>query len=157
MQEEVVILLVSVTFIMGAVVLIVVSMINRRHLREMAHRERLAMIERGLVPPPEKDPARFEAATGLSPALRPHAPRGERYRTAGVAMLGIGAGLFLLIGGIGGVLGVAVGVGGAWMMLGAALLLNYFLMNREPRGTPPSPWTAPAAPRDSEPPPNVAP
>ena len=33
----------------------------------MEHRERLAMIERGLMPSPESDPGGFETAAGFTP------------------------------------------------------------------------------------------
>ena len=46
-------------------------------------------------------------------------------------MIGLGVGLAFLIGLTGGDPGVGLGVGGAWVALGAASLLNYFLITRE--------------------------
>ena len=38
----------------------IVSTIAKGRVRELEIRERIAMIERGMVPPPEADPAGFE-------------------------------------------------------------------------------------------------
>lgn len=155
MAEEVVMVVVLGMFIVSGAVLMIATMNNRRRLREMAHRERLAMIERGLIPSPEADPVRFEAATGLA------APRGGdragRFRTAGVTLIGIGLGLMVLITFAGGSAGVGIGIGGAWAILGAAALLNYFLMTRETDEYAAARWVPPAAPPRSEPPNNIAP
>ena len=152
MNEETAIMFSVLAFVAGGVTLIIASMNNRRRLKEMHHRERLAMIQGGLIPSPELDPAGFEAGAGLTRAA---SGRGERYRTAGVAMIGLGLGLLVLIAGAFGEFGIGFGVGGAWVMLGSALLANYFLMRGEPIREP-EPWTPPR-PRGSEPPSNVAP
>jgi len=131
--EEVVLFLSFVVVATGGVILMIAAMHNRRRLREMAHRERLAMIERGLVPSPESDPAGFEAATGLDVPVSRGPVAGERFRTIGIAMIGVGVGLALLISVAGGSASVGIGIGGAWAALGAASLLNYFLMSRERR------------------------
>ena len=140
MQEEVAVMIVFITVVGGAVALLVTSMNNRRRLRELEHRERVAMIERGLVPAPETDPAAFEAATGLREPSR--IGRGQRFRTAGVSLIGVGLALLCLLGFTVDA-EVAFGVGGAWMMLGGALLLNYFLLQREVEPGPPTRWTPP--------------
>lgn len=142
-----------VVFILGGVVLMIAAMNNRRRLIEIAHRERIAMIERGLVPAPELDPAGFEAGAGLGPRRAGSAP-GERYRTAGVIMIGLGLGLMVLLTFAAGVPQIGVGVGGAWAVLGAALLLNYFLVSRREfdtfggntRWRPPTPREPPDPP-----------
>lgn len=133
MDESTVLLTVFVLFVVAGLILLLMAMHNRRYMRELAHRERMAMIERGLVPSPESDPAEFEAATGLAtPPPPPTLPkRGDRFRTVGVAMIGLGLGLAFLIGMTGGDPEVGLGVGGAWVALGAASLLNYFLIRRE--------------------------
>jgi hypothetical protein len=134
------VLIVLLVFIFGGVVLMMTAMNNRRRLIEIAHRERVAMIERGLVPSPELDPAGFEAGAGLDRRRG----TGERYRSAGVIMIGVGLGLMVLLAFAAGVPQIALGVGGAWAVLGAASLLNYFLVTRRdlddfatPRWRPP--------------------
>lgn len=154
MHEEVIILFTVLALVAGGVVIMVLAMFNRRHQREMEHRERLAMIERGLVPAPERDPAGFEAAAGLGSR-----GAGDRYRSAGVAMIGLGLALMMLIGFAAENGTMAVGIGGAWIMLGAALVINYYLVRRD-RSQPSTQHWAPLSPRhppEPEPPTNVAP
>ena len=59
-------------------------------------RERIAMIERGLVPPPEVDPRGFDRAMSRYDRYA-SAPPG-RHRRAGVTLMGVGFGLMVLIG-----------------------------------------------------------
>jgi len=122
------VLVAVVVIVISGVLLMVVAMNNRRRLIEAAHRERVAMIERGLVPAPERDPGGFEAGTGLS-APPPNA-KAERYRTAGVVFIGLGLGLMALLTFAAGVPDIGIGVGGSWAVVGGALLLNYFLLTR---------------------------
>lgn len=139
--------------IVAGAVLMITAMIGRRKVREMEHRERLAMIERGLMPSPESDPAGFETAAGLTP---PDGEPGDRYRTAGVLMIGFGLALMFLIGFTGSA-SVGIGIGGAWAVVGGASLLNYFLITRreELRGRRQT-WNPPI-PKAPGPPPNVGP
>ena len=113
--------------IVAGSVLMITTMANRRRMREMEHRERLAMIERGLMPAPEMDPGGFESAARLT--LPPDEP-GEGYRTAGVLMIGLGFGLMLLIGLTARKASVGIGIGGGWVIIGAASLINYYLITR---------------------------
>src|SRR5687768_18556666 len=106
----------------------VVAMNNRRRLIEAAHRERVAMIERGLVPAPERDPGGFEAGTGLSGP--PPNAKAERYRTAGDGFIGLGPGLMVVVTVAAGVPDVGIGVGGSWDVVGGALLLDSVLLTR---------------------------
>ncbi len=131
MQDETLILTICVVFVASGVALLLMAMNNRRYMRELAHRERMAMIERGLVPAPESAPVQFEAAAGSAPEAAAAPRRGERFRTIGIAMIGLGLGMAFLIGLTGGTPEVGLGVGGAWVALGCASLLNYFLIRRE--------------------------
>jgi hypothetical protein len=142
--------------VFAGVGLFMAAMTSRRKMREMEHRERLAMIERGLVPSPETDPAGFESATGLSGPQR--GASGAPYRTAGVLMIGFGLGLMMLITFSAGNFQVGLGIGGAWAILGAASLVNYFLIANREHTVTTRHWT-PAAPSrpPAEPPANVAP
>ena len=133
MQGETVILTVFVLIVAAGLALLLMSMNNRRYVRELAHRERMAMIERGLVPPPEGDLVQFEPAPtpGVISPASPAPKRGERFRTIGVAMIGLGVGMAFIVGFTGGQPVVALGVGGAWTALGVASLFNYFLIRRD--------------------------
>jgi hypothetical protein len=125
------------------------AIVSRRRIREMEHRERLAMIERGLAPSPEADPAGFERRTGIARAAQ--SPHAARNRSAGVILIGFGLALAVLIAFAAGQPGVGLGIGGAFALLGAAFVVNGVLMSRD---VPlPGPITTPAARRDvSEPP-----
>jgi len=149
MSDNGIVLFLLFTIVAG-VVLMIAAMNNRRKMRELEHRERLAMIERGVVPSPETDPAAFEAAAGFPDGSKDDDDRSQRYRTAGVMLIGFGFGLIFVIGVAARAPEVGWGIGGAWISLGAASLLNYWLMSRRrPR------WTPPAHRPDS--PPNIAP
>ena len=142
------ILFLLMTIVAGAA-LMIAAMHNRRLVREMEHRERLAMIERGVMPSPETNPAAFEAAAGFLEPDKDEVNRSQRYRTAGVLLIGFGLGLVFVIGVAAGNPDVGWGIGGAWISLGAASLLNYWLMSRRTH------W--PPATRRPEPPTNSTP
>lgn len=152
MGEEGLVIAMVLTIIAG-VALMIAAMTNRRKVREMEHRERLAMIDRGLMPSPESNPPGFDAAAGLGDAPAAAPDRRERYRTAGILLIGFGVGLMCLIGIAGGSPEIGVGIGGAWVSLGAASLLNYMLLSRREEDSRAARWTPP--PRRPEPPANI--
>lgn len=126
MDEAVMVLTVvlPLIFLAGGVLVILMGMYQHTKTLEMKHRERLAMIERGLAPPPELDPAAFE-----------YWQRRERNPPAkstsiGVIVVALGLGLGLLIGFAGGAPEAAAGVGGAIVVLGAAFIINGELNRR---------------------------
>jgi hypothetical protein len=125
--EELVVLLFGMMILAGVAVLWM-AMQSRRRIREMEHRERLAMIERGLIPPPELDPALFERRTGIAPGTE--TPAAARSRSIGVMMIGLGFGTMFLITFAGGAPGTGVGIGGAFAILGAAFYVNSKLASR---------------------------
>jgi len=119
------------TIVFGAIViggfcLIAYAFTTRQRLRELAMRERIALIERGLVPPPEVDPVRFERIVGAS--TRPRSATAQRYRSAGMMLMGLGVALLILLAFAAGVPGVGIGVGGGLVALGAAIFFNGVLM-----------------------------
>ncbi len=127
-RTEETIILMGLLGMMSGVAIIWMAMQNRRHLRELEHRERLAMIERGLMPSPETDPVAFERAITLA---RSPEPRGtSRMRSAGVMMIALGIGFMFLLTFTAREPGVGIGVGGAFAILGAAFFINSSLMSR---------------------------
>jgi hypothetical protein len=82
---------------------------NRRQIREMEHRERLAMIDRGLILAGAR-PEQFERRTGVGSAASDVSA--ARFRTQGVIMIGCGLALAVIIGFAGGAPRVGVGIGG---------------------------------------------
>lgn len=131
--------LMLVVVVLGGFGLIAYSFMSRQRLRELAVRERIAMIERGLVPPPEVDPAQFDRAVGET--RRPASgytvntarisTKAQRYRSAGVVLMGLGFGLLMLIGFAANALDVGFGVGGGIVALGVASFLNGVLLSRD--------------------------
>jgi hypothetical protein len=144
-------LVVPIVAIVAVFALRIVQSVMHARVREFEVRERIAMIERGLVPPPEKDPQGFDRAMGRYDRYRareddfdwPRRPR-RRYRSAGVIMIGIGLGMMLLVGLSGESMRHALGVGGFMFVLGLAFFINSWLEREYDRrvdyqGPPPPP------------------
>ncbi len=137
-------MLIPIVAIVGGLGIMALKIYQSGKMRELAYRERIAMIERGLAPPPEVDPARFERSIGYH--LRTTTDvRAERHRTTGVMLVGLGMGMLLLLAFAGGEPGVGVGVGGAIALIGVTFLVNSFLVSQ--RQMPPPPHDAGAPPR----------
>ena len=122
---------VAIAAITGWAVLTLYRMHVAGRAREQAHRERLAMIEKGLVPPPEADPGQFERMMDWHPS-RPWEP--DRYRDSlrtGIILIGVGVGLatMLYLMNAGG----AMGVGALLIVMGAAFLVIAMFEVRSPR------------------------
>jgi hypothetical protein len=120
---------------------LIVKSIVRARVRELEIRERIAMIEKGLVPAPEVDPRGFDRAMARRDGTDEYEPYsgGYRYnrsalrhRRAGTTLVGVGLGLMLMIAFAGEDPQQGVGVGGFLVMLGLAFLVNGFLDRREP-------------------------
>lgn len=102
---------------------IIILTLSKARVRELEVRERIAMIERGLVPPPEVDPRGFDRAMLLMAEGRRHRSPG-RHRRAGVTLMGVGFGLMMLIGVAGGAMNEGIGVGGFFVIMGLAFFIN---------------------------------
>jgi hypothetical protein len=143
--EEISVFWIPVAAIIGAFVYAIVHTMSRARLRELEIRERIAMIERGLVPPPEVDPRGFDRAMHR---LDRHQYRSGavRHRRAGVTLMGIGFGLMLLIGFTAGDPRVAIGVGGFLAVIGLAFFVNSLIDNWPELPSGGSGWSAPPPP-----------
>ena len=118
--------------IFAGVAVLWMAMSNRRALREMEHRERIALIQAGIVPAPEADPLAFETQFEPSSTLS----RKDRWRTAGTLTVGLGMALLVLLSFTGnGDIGFAVG--GAFVVLGLSFLLNGTLLSPTPTAVRP--------------------
>src|SRR6266508_6888468 len=84
--------LIPLVAIIGSFVYAITQTLARARVRELEVRERIAMIERGLVPPPEVDPRGFDRAMHR---LERHQFRSGagRHRRAGVTVMGTVFGL----------------------------------------------------------------
>jgi hypothetical protein len=131
--------LIPIVAIVGAFLLIIIRTVLRTRVRELEIRERIAMIERGLVPPPEVDPRGFDRA--MSRLERREYRHGSgRHRRAGVTLMGVGFGLMVLIAFTSDETSVAIGVGGFLVMIGIAFFINSLIDGGgryETRGMPP--------------------
>ena len=117
---------IAATLVLGAVILggmgLVALLVNgRQRMRELAIRERISLIEKGLVPSPEADPARFEAFVGLR---RPVNKTAARFQSAGILIMGLGLALALVISIAARNFGVGIGIGGGLAILGMAAFIN---------------------------------
>lgn len=134
--EEMIVIMLSSLGILSGVAVIWMAMQSRRQIREMEHRERLAMIERGLVPAPESDPGAFDRR--FSTARTPESASAARTRTGGVMMISLGLAFMFLLSFAAGEPGVGFGVGGAFALVGAGFFVNSLLMSRAEAPRPPA-------------------
>jgi hypothetical protein len=131
--------------LVGLFVLAAIWISRRARMRELAHRERLAMIEKGLLPPAELFGGGSDLALpgALDAGGPPVSRTASRFRSAGVMFVGIGVAVGLIIGVAALEPTVGLGVGGAIAAIGAAMIVNGVLGERELTTT----YTArPAAP-----------
>jgi hypothetical protein len=136
--------LIPIVAILGAFTYAIIQTLARARVRELEVRERIALIERGLVPPPEVDPRGFDRAMDRYDRVRDRAP--GRHRRAGVALMGVGFGLMVLIGFAGDSPSSAVGVGGFLVVVGLAFFINSRFDSRHERPEDPGPIAAPSPP-----------
>jgi hypothetical protein len=116
-------IMIPITAIVGAFVFVIVKTLAKSRVRELEIRERIAMIERGLVPAPEVDPLGFDRA--MSRIERHGSRHGSgRHRRLGVTVMGVGFGLMVLIAFTANETSVAVGVGGFLVIMGLAFFIN---------------------------------
>src|SRR5947199_9368028 len=126
-MDRVVGALIPIVAIVGGITFVIVKVLVASRVRELEIRERIAMIEKGLVPSPEKDPNGFERAMGRYDrhGFPTRFGAAGRHRRAGIVLIGVGVGLTILIGLAGGEpLSTAIGVGGFIAGLGAAFLIS---------------------------------
>jgi hypothetical protein len=132
---EVMMALIPVIVVLGLLLLGALAIWRRTKLHEMANRERMAMIDKGMTPPPEG--SELEKILGRESAHGPadsaRAPE-ARFRTLGVTIIGLGVALVFLIGLAGDSPRSGVGVGGAVAAVGIALVVNAYLGVRSPIG-----------------------
>jgi hypothetical protein len=137
--------MIPIVAILAGCTVAIVGTLARNRVRELEIRERIAMIEKGLVPPPEVDPRGFERAMAHQD-LHSHQTRyrpSGRHRRGGITLIGVGLGLMVLISLPGGDPRSALGVGGFLVIMGLAFLINGRFESREYRQMPP---TTPGSP-----------
>lgn len=117
-------LFIPVIAIVGGLIIAGLAIHHKAKLKELAYRERIAMIEKGLVPSPESDPARFDRALGNLVAPTDPAVAASRHRAAGIITIGAGLAVMMLLYFVTGDDRLAFGVGGATILLGLAFIVT---------------------------------
>jgi hypothetical protein len=150
MDAGIVSLFIPIFAILGGFAVAIASILSKSKIRQLQIRERIAMIEKGLIPPPEVDPGGFDRAVpGQLDRIRRSGS--GRHRRAGIVLMGVGFGLMLLIGFVADRRpGRAIGVGGFLAVLGLAFLINSVFESREYTRT--GPPAVPAPPTSAAPP-----
>ena len=132
--------LIPITAIVGGILAGIVATVTRGRVRELEIRERIAMIERGMVPPPESDPEGFDRRMHSMERLqrRDVAPR---HRSAGVVLIAVGLGMIVLLTYAGDVPRQAIGIGGFIVILGLGFFVNSLMAHPTlpPRSNQPPP------------------
>ena len=142
-MEEWFLFLIPIAAIVGGCTIAIVGITSRARVREAQIRERIAMIERGLMPSPEGDPAAFDRALLTRQAAVRRDP--ARWRRAGIVVVGLGLGMLVMFGMIGETEGMAIG--GFLAVLGIAFFVSSFVTSE-----PPSfPYSGPLPARPSSP------
>jgi hypothetical protein len=128
--------LVPITAILAVFAFVTIRTFLRARVRELEIRERIAMIEKGLVPPPEIDPRGFDRAMDRVDRLHEYRARysggSGRHRRAGVTLMGVGFGLMVLIAFTSNETSVAIGVGGFLVVMGIAFFINSLMESPDP-------------------------
>src|SRR3954464_12756232 len=127
-------IIIPIVAIVGGLVFAAIKEVSQARVRDLEVRERIAMIERGMVPPPETDPNGFERQMYAVDRMQ-HTHTGPRFRTAGIVVISVGFGLMLLISSSGAT-SAGVGVGGFLVILGCGLLVNSFFSSARPSAPP---------------------
>jgi hypothetical protein len=137
-DELVLFFLLPIAVMATGVIVVISGLRHRAKMLELVHRERVAMIERGMMPP-EMNPI-------LADSYRVRdggAVRGRSF-SVGIIVVGFGLALMTIIAVAGGAVTTGIGIGGAIAILGGAFIVRSILtssMEPPPAGLrrPPSP------------------
>lgn len=130
---------VAIAAITGWALLTLYRMYQAGQARDRLHRERLAMIDKGLVPPPESDPRQFERMMDWHPSSAGSRDRGSRSLRTGLLTIATGIGLALMnYLQAGDALDArrGLGVGALLAVIGIAFLVNAMFEARSRRSDP---------------------
>jgi hypothetical protein len=121
---------IAIVAIGGGIFAGIVSTMMKTRIRELEIRERIAMIEHGLVPPPERDPEGFEQQMRVVEHWQ-HRPAAPRFRSGGIMVMSVGFGLMVLLWFVG-VEREGIGIGGFLVVIGLGLLVNSLFASARP-------------------------
>jgi hypothetical protein len=152
--------LIPIVAIVSGLFVAFTSIVTRGKIRELEIRERIAMIERGMVPAPEADPNGFERRMHTIDRMQ-HRHAGSRFRTGGILVMSVGFGLMTLLWFVD-VPREAIGIGGFLVIIGFGLFVNSLFSSPQPLapvssqrydippGTPPASGPASVSDRPSD-------
>ena len=119
MTQETSVVIVFAILVAGGLTIVISGMRHRARILEMMHRERIAMIDKGIVPPPERDPELFEQNVRQRRGVA-----AQRMQSVAIVTIGFGLALALLISITARSPEIGLGIGGSIVVLGTALLVN---------------------------------
>lgn len=118
---------VFVLVVFAGVLIVFMGLRQRSQQLEMQHKERMAMIERGMVPGPEDI-----LGQGGQRVVASRAGFSTRSMSLGIIVVAIGLGLMSIISIAGESPETGVGVGGAIAIIGAAFIVNSLVGRNQP-------------------------
>jgi hypothetical protein len=133
-----------VVFTAAGVWVIAAALRYRTRALELQHQQRLAMIEKGLVPPPELTGLTFVAGVGK----HMHERRAVRSMSLGIIVIGLGLAFMTLVGVAAEAPETGLGIGGAIAIVGAAFIVRSLVV-----GPMPVPTSGPPPGMSPQPPP----
>jgi hypothetical protein len=131
MQTEELFAIVFSLVVLSGVFIVVMGLRQRSQQLEMRHKERMAMIEKGMSPVPQLPPAVMAAIEVRSGAA-------SRSLTLGIVIVAVGMGLATVVSIAGGSPEAGIGVGGGIAILGAAFIVNSLVNRGSSQHLPPS-------------------
>jgi hypothetical protein len=114
--------MIPIVAIIGGITAGIVSVLAKSRVRELEIRERIAMIERGMVPAPEADPNGFERRMHAVERVQ-HGNAAPRFRAGGIMVMSVGFGLMMLFWFLDEPR-VGMGIGGFLVIIGFGLFVN---------------------------------
>jgi hypothetical protein len=117
--------LIPLAAVVGVFTMIAIAIAYQGRVREMQIKERIALIEKGIVPPPE-----LERPVSRLRARRHRAA--QQFITIGVTVIGIGLAVGIIVGVAGEQVRAGYGVGGAIVVFGLALVVNGLVVKKGP-------------------------
>jgi hypothetical protein len=129
MQPEELFAVVFSLVVLSGVFIVVMGLRQRSQQLEMRHKERMAMIERGILPV-------AESLAESGPMIR-GGSGSSRFMTLGVVIVAIGLGLATVVSVAGGAPEAGLGVGGGIAIIGAAFIVNSMLSRGQSHPLPP--------------------
>lgn len=130
-----VVLFIPIVSIICVFWMIGLSISRSARVREMQIKERIALIEKGVIPPPELNPAVHDGELSASEE-RAARRAAALFRSVGITIIGIGLAVGLIIAVAGDHQREGFGIGGAIAILGVALLVNGVLTRPSSPGRP---------------------